>query len=383
MKVLYLDCGMGAAGDMLSAALMQLVPDPKHILDIVNGLTIPGLRVYLDTVSKCGISGARYKVIIDSAEETEGGHRHYAHHLSDVNEILSKSSAPEKAISDAKAVYNLLAEAEAKVHGQSVSHIHFHEVGSIDAIADILTVCILINELAPERIYASAVHVGSGMVNCAHGVLPVPAPATAELLRGIPIYSGDICGELCTPTGAALLRYFVDEFDFMPQISIDKVGYGMGKRDYPRVNCLRAVLGSADSDVIELCCNVDDMSGEEVGFALEKLLENGALDAYWEPIGMKKSRPGMRLWIMCKTADRNRMVKLIFRLTSTIGIREAICRRYVLKRSEKTVETPWGSVRYKSSAGFGVNKRKSEFEDVRAIADKLGISIKEARAAIE
>lgn len=380
MKVLYIDCGMGAAGDMLSAALLQLVPDPEKTLAVIKGLNIPDLSVSLDTVEKCGISGAQYRVKIGGAEESDHD-RHHGHHLGEIRAIIDGSGAPKKVCADAKAVYDLLARAESKVHGCEMEHIHFHEVGTIDAIVDILTVCLLINELAPDRICASAVHVGQGTVKCAHGVLPVPAPATAELLCGIPIYSAGINGELCTPTGAALLRYFVDEFGGMPDIIPAGIGCGMGKKDFPRANCLRVMLGDADEHVLELCCNVDDMSGEAVGFALEKLMEGGALDACWEPIGMKKSRPGMRLSVMCRPEDREKILTLIFKHTSSIGVRETLCRRYVLKRGVRLEETPWGPVRVKESFGYGVKKKKPEFDDLSRLAAGNDMTLQEVSDA--
>lgn len=380
MKVLYIDCGMGAAGDMLSAALLQLVPDPEKTLAVIKGLNIPDLSVSLDTVEKCGISGAQYRVKIGGAEESDHD-CHHGHHLGEIRAIIDGSGAPNKVCADAKAVYDLLARAESKVHGCEMEHIHFHEVGTIDAIVDILTVCLLINELAPDRICASAVHVGQGTVKCAHGVLPVPAPATAELLCGIPIYSAGINGELCTPTGAALLRYFVDEFGGMPDMIPAGIGCGMGKKDFPRANCLRVMLGDADEHVLELCCNVDDMSGEAVGFALEKLMEGGALDACWEPIGMKKSRPGMRLSVMCRPEDREKILTLIFKHTSSIGVRETLCRRYVLKRGVRLEETPWGPVRVKESFGYGVKKKKPEFDDLSRLAAGNDMTLQEVSDA--
>lgn len=380
MRVLYIDCSMGAAGDMLSASLLQLIPDPEKILDLINHLDLPHLSVSLEPAEKCGISGVQYRVCIDGEEELEH-HHHHGHHLDEVKSIIDRSGAPEKVCEDAKAVYDLLAQAEAKAHGCEMEHIHFHEVGTIDAIVDILTVCLLIHELAPDMICASPVHVGQGTVKCAHGVLPVPAPATANLLCGVPIYSDGIHGELCTPTGAALLKYFVDEFGSMPDMIPDRIGYGMGKKDFPRANCLRTMTGSMENHVVELCCNVDDMSGEAVGFALEKLMQEGALDAWWEPICMKKSRPGMRLSVMCRPEDREKILELLFKHTSSIGVRETLCRRYVLKRDTRLEETPWGPVRIKESYGYGVKKSKPEFEDLSQIAADSGMTLKEISEA--
>lgn len=384
MKVLYIDCGMGAAGDMLSAALMQLVPDPEKILATINRLNISNLSVSLEPAEKCGISGAQYRVRSDGEEEFDHAHHHHhGHHISEICSIIDNSGAPKKVCEDAKAVYNLLAEAESKVHGCKMEYIHFHEVGTIDAIVDILTVCMLIYELKPDRICASEIHVGSGTVKCAHGELPVPAPATAMLLYGIPTYSTELQGELCTPTGAALLRYFVNQYGPMPSITADKIGYGMGAKDFSRANCVRTIIGESRSEIVELKCNVDDMSGEAIGYALEKLMEEGAMDVSWQPIGMKKGRPGMLLTVMCRVEDRDKMVRRIFKYTSTIGIREAICQRYVLRRENGVLETDYGPVQVKISSGYGVKREKAEYEDLKRLADKLGISVMDVLKVVE
>ena len=343
MKTLYLDLSMGAAGDMLSAALFQLVPEPEALLARINGLGLPGVEARLLPAEKCGIRGLHYQVLIHGQEEQEH-HAHHGRHLHDIAAILAAADLPEDVREDALAVYRLLARAESKVHGCPVEEIHFHEVGQLDAIADIVTVCLLMHELQPELVCASPVHVGSSTVRCAHGILPVPAPATAELLLGIPCYTGEIRGELCTPTGAALLRHFVKDFGPMPALRVERIGCGMGSKDFPQANCLRASLGESGETVVELCCNVDDMSGEAVGYALERLMEAGALDAFWQSVGMKKSRPGLLLTVLCQPEDRERMLELLFRLTSTLGIRESLCRRYILRREKGYIETPYGPV---------------------------------------
>ena len=379
MKTLYFDLSMGAAGDMLSAALFQLAPDPERVLAQVNGLGLPGVEARLAPAEKCGIRGLHYEVLVHGQEEGHGGHEHHGSHLHDIEAILAGSSLPEAVREDALAVYRLLAQAESKVHGCPVEEIHFHEVGQLDAIVDIVTVCLLMHELKPELVWASAVHVGSGTVRCAHGILPVPAPATAELLKGIPCYTGEIRGELCTPTGAALLRHFVKDFGPMPEMRVEQMGCGMGSKDFPQANCLRASLGESGETVVELCCNVDDMSGEAVGYALEQLMEAGALDAFWQSVGMKKSRPGLLLTVLCRPEDRERMVALLFRLTSTLGIRESLCRRYILRREKGFVETPYGSVGVKRAQGYGVERSKPEYEDLKALAEAAGCSLDEAR----
>lgn len=271
MRTLYLDCGMGAAGDMLTAALLELHPDPAAFLERMNALAIPGVEVSAAPCVKCGITGTRVTVTVNGEEEesAEGetcrdcrehhqahAHEHAAHHhhekghshmgMHEIEHLISHLDLPEKVRSDVIAVYALVAGAESKVHGRPVSEVHFHEVGAMDAVADITAVCLLLHELAPERIIASPVHVGSGHVRCAHGVLPVPAPAAAEILRGVPIYGGAVRGELCTPTGAALLKHFAADFAPLPVIKISGIGYGMGKKDFAWANCVRAMIGDAE-----------------------------------------------------------------------------------------------------------------------------------------
>ena len=300
--------------------------------------------------------------------------------MEEIEHLVGKLPIPTMVKLDVLAVYRLIAQAESKVHGVPVSQVHFHEVGAMDAVADITAVCLLLRELDPDRIVASAVHVGSGTVRCAHGILPVPAPATADLLRGIPIYSGEISGELCTPTGAALLKHFVTEFGPMPPMEVDAIGYGMGKKDFPRANCVRVLLGKTpdrEDRIVKLECNVDDMTGEALGFALERLMELGALDVFTIPIGMKKSRPGTLLCVLCRAEDKERMTAALFRHTTTLGVREQDCRRSVLQRRVETVDSPYGPVRKKVSTGYGVRREKYENADLVKIAREQDMSLEE------
>lgn len=385
MKTLYLDCSMGAAGDMLSAALLMLHPAPETVLDRIRGMALPGVTVALQPMTNLGVAGMHYQVDVDGAEESEGNAHHGQHHgrhLGDVEKIIRESGLPDAVIEDAVGVYRLLAEAESAVHGVTMEQIHFHEVGTLDAIVDISTVCLLMHELGVEQILASPVHVGSGTVRCAHGVLPVPAPATARLLTGVPIYGGEIEGELCTPTGAALLKYFAKGFAPLPPMRVEHIGCGIGRRQFPRANCLRAFLGQTGEQAVELRCNVDDMSGEAIGHALQALMDAGALDAWWQPIGMKKSRPGMLLSLLCRPEDRERMLELLFRHTGTIGVRETLCSRTVLRRHGETLETPFGPVRLKVSEGCGVRRVKAEYEDLAALAKETGLTLPELKAML-
>lgn len=383
MKTLYLDCSMGAAGDMLTAALLELLPDRAAFLRELEQLGLPGVRFAAEPAVKCGITGTRMTVTVDGVEEDD---HHHHHGLADIAQLFDSMPISDRVKAHAKAVYDRIAQAESRVHGVPVTQVHFHEVGALDAMADVTAVCLLLEKLKPDRIVASPVHVGSGTVRCAHGVLPVPAPATAELLRGVPIYGGEIAGELCTPTGAALLQSYVQEFGAMPAMTVEAIGYGMGKKDFPRANCVRAMLGESGEPapaLLELCCNLDDMTGEALGFAQEQLLGAGALDVWTEAIGMKKSRPAVKLSVLCAPEKRDCLLACLFRYTTTLGVRETPCRRHQLTRIVETVETAFGSVRRKISTGFGVTRTKWEYEDLAQIAREQHLSLEEVRERLE
>lgn len=417
MKTLYLDCGMGAAGDMLTAALLELLPDPDAFVAELNALGIPSVAFIREPSTKCGITGTHMAVKVNGAEEDvssehhhdhehshdhehehahehphdhshehEGGHTHHHSGMHDIAQIVAGLHLPESVRQDVLAVYDLIAQAESRAHGVPVKEIHFHEVGTMDAVADITAVCLLMHRIRPDQVVVSPIHVGSGHVHCAHGILPVPAPATADILRGIPIYGGGVKGELCTPTGAALLKHFATDFGPMPVMRTSAIGYGMGKKDFTAANCVRALLGETESQtdlVCELSCNVDDMTAEAMGFAADRFFEAGALEVYTVPVGMKKSRPGTLICVICREQDREAMAEVMLRHTTTIGVRESLCRRYVLDRSIQTLETPYGPVRRKDSRGYGVVRSKYEFEDLARIAKEQNLSLAEVQALIE
>ena len=503
MKLLYLDCGMGAAGDMLGAALAELLPDDARdaFASELNAAGIPGVHVSLDPSVKCGITGTHLTVTVNGTEEKEGGHSHsheHSHHdhthehshshdhhhdhshdhshshvhhhdhshrsLHDIHHIIDDLKLPEAVRTDILAVYRLIAEAESKAHDKPVSEIHFHEVGTMDAIADIASVCLLLHKLAPDQIIASPIHVGSGQVKCAHGILSVPAPATAYILKDIPIYSGGIQGELCTPTGAALLKHFVTRFDQMPLMTPASTGYGMGTKDFPAANCVRAILGESFAEnqpaipsesfaenlpeqpacipatttalasatapasttapasatalapeeaaitetICELSCNVDDMTGEDIAFAIETFLQNGALDAFTVPCTMKKGRPGVLVTVLCKDPDQKQMTKLILQHTTTLGVRSAEKKRWILSRTESETVIPDDvlanvtvpgmpaeskahelkttgndcTIRSKTSTGFGITRNKYEHDDLEKIARTYGLTLAQVRALL-
>lgn len=386
MRTLYIDCSMGCAGDMLTAALLELHPDKDDFLSRMNAAL--GGKAVLSAApdSKCGLRGTHVTVLINGDEEGEKTHHHHEHtSITEIMAFIDSVPLDEAIRENAKKVYSIIAEAESRVHGHPMENVHFHEVGSLDALADVLSVCALMHELAPERILASEVNVGSGTVRCAHGILPVPAPATELILRGVPIYSGQIKSELCTPTGAALLKFFVLEFGAMPTMQIENAGCGTGKKDFECANVVRAFIGETTDEgdrIIELACNLDDMTPEELSFAMEELFTLGALDVYFTNIGMKKSRPGVKLTCMCREKQREQMLECIFKHTTTLGVREYACKRYELGRSEKAVRTQDGEVRVKISSGYGVVREKAEYEDLAALARKSGKTIAQIRSEV-
>lgn len=388
MKTLYIDCQMGAAGDMLSAALYELV-DPSMI-HILNSLHIPHVEFIPEESVKCGIKGCHMKVLVHGQEEMEHHHDHHHHHhgyhLHDIEHIVSHMEIKPSIKKDIMAVYTLIAQAESEAHNKPIQDIHFHEVGSLDAIADVSAVCVLMDALQVDKVVASPIHVGSGSVKCAHGILPVPAPATASILKGVPIYSTDIKGELCTPTGAALLKYFVSSFEAMPLMTINCIGHGCGMKDFERANMVTMYLGDTKTnkeDIVELSCNIDDMSAESISFAMDRLFEVGAVDVYTTPILMKKSRMGSKLSVLCKEEVKEDVVSCIFKHTSTIGIRENVMKRYVLDRTIEKKDTPYGTVRIKKSSGYGATTSKYEYDDIAKIAKENHWSIKETMDKIE
>ena len=384
MRELYIDCSLGLAGDMLAAALLELFPDREAMVSRLNSLGIPDVEYALETVSRSSVTGSHLVVSYKGRQETGDREPSPHHHngLEDINKLLESLNMPHRLRDRVKRVYAAIASAEAQVHGRPVAQVHFHELGAMDAVADISAVCYLIDALAPDRVAASPVCTGFGTVQCAHGVMPVPAPATAILLKGVESFAGETEGELCTPTGAALIGSLASSFGPMPPMSVEALGCGMGGKDFGRLSCVRVSLGVSLETIVELCCNVDDMSPEDVGFAIDRLLAQGAPDAYYQPLGMKKNRPGVLLTCLCREDQREEMLRLIFKHTTTLGVRETLCRRYVLKRREETVATEYGQVRLKLSQGYGVERRKAEYEDLARIARDRDLSLDQARSLL-
>ena len=390
---------MGAAGDMLMAALYELLDgaQKEDFLRTMNGLGLPGVEVTPTAAKTSGIAGTHMRVTVHGHEEHEGWpaegvgphkhnhehhheHEHHHHHHATpghIAGIIDGLPLPREVREKARSVYDAIARAEAQAHGCDVGDVHYHEVGALDAVADVAGVCYALHLLGVERICASPVHVGSGTVKCAHGIMPVPAPATAALLAGVPTYGGDIKGELCTPTGAALLKTFVQSFGPMPVMVTEKVGCGLGTKEFEQANCVRAFLGESqegsNGEIMELVCNIDDMAPEALAFACSRLLELGALDVYTTPGTMKKGRPGHVLTVLCEPEHEGELARHILAQTTTNGLRVRKCGKYFLQPGMGQVQTPWGPVRVKLAQGYGVSHAKPEFEDVAALAREHGL----------
>ncbi len=385
MRTLHLECSAGASGDMLAGALADLLPDPEGFIAEMNGIGLEGVSFSLGTAERGGIAGRRFIAEVDGREESAHGPDRAAGHgrtLSDVERLIDSLRIPDRVGEDAKAVYRIIAAAESRVHNRDIGEVHVHEVGMLDAVADIVAVCRLMEILGPETVTASPVRLGRGRVECAHGVLPVPAPATAEILKGVPVYAGDADGEFCTPTGAALLKHLADRFEPMPLMSFDRIGYGAGSRDPPVANILRAYTGESPrplQDICEVACNLDDMCPEDIAAAAASLLDAGALDAYTAPIVMKKGRLGSLLACICRPEDADRFSRMMLEGTSTTGVRISAGRRHEMTPTVETIGTQYGEVRIKRSEGFGIVKEKPEFDDLMRIADEQGLPVKVVR----
>ena len=431
MKTLYLECNMGAAGDMLMAALYELLEDKQAFVDKMNALGLPGVAVQPMAARTCGIAGTHMAVTVCGREETEpaapehadgaaehhhphdhchehgdhdhpyGGHdhardgehgaqgeHHHHHHATPghIADIIDSLPLPDSVRTAARGVYDDIARAEAKAHGCPVGDVHYHEVGALDAVADVTGVCYALSLLKPDRIVVSPIHVGSGTVRCAHGVMPVPAPATANLLAGVPTYGGGVMGELCTPTGAALLAHFADSYGPQPVMAVEKVGIGIGTREFEQANCLRAFWGdaadNANGEIVELVANIDDMTPESLAFAASRLLDAGALDVYTTPGTMKKGRPGHVLTVLCAPDRVDSLARAVLAQTATNGLRVRRCGKYFLDPSIGRVETPWGPVHIKQAEGFGIRHAKPEYEDVARIAREQDLPYQQVLQAV-
>ena len=385
MKIGYFDCFSGISGDMCLGALVDVGVPLETIREGLGRLPLSGYALRTEKVSRAGIAATQVKIVLNPSESP--AHRG----LKDVLEIIRAGNLPEGAERKACDVFRALAEAEARVHGTDPDSVHFHEVGAVDAICDIVGTVIGLNFLGLDEVLFSTVSLGGGTVSTAHGALPVPAPATAELLRGLPTRGGPVEFELATPTGAALLRSLGRPSPHWPDMCIEQIGYGAGARDAAEIpNVLRLAVGDTasgtqtESDhVWVLEVNLDDMTGEQVGFCTETLLNAGALDAYTTPIQMKKGRPGVKLTILCAPDGLSTMEEALWRHTTTLGIRRTLWQRSKLRRRIETVHTQWGEVRIKLAyLGDELVRCEPEYEDCRRIAESANLPLSEVYHSI-
>ena len=387
MRTIYLDCSAGASGDMMLGALCGLLDDPYELERTIKDAGIPHVDVRVEKASASSVSGYRVHVLVHGEEEhqNDGDHHHHSTQGS-IKGIISSLNVSESVKRHALEIYGAIASAEAEVHGRPVDEVHFHEVGALDAVADVVGTCMLMEMLGAERIAASPLRTGYGQVRCAHGILPVPAPATALLLRGVPVYAGDAEGEFTTPTGAALVSHFAQEYGRMPLMTYERVGTGFGSMMKEGVaDMLRAFLGDSDPGMptmTQIECNLDDMTPEDIGEAIAAIMDEGALDVSVLPATMKKGRPGHMMVVLCRDADRDRMAMSVIRNTSTIGVRMHRCERVELASRFETVSTRFGDVRVKISEGRGISKWKPVHDDIAEASDLAGVSQEEVRREV-
>jgi uncharacterized protein (TIGR00299 family) protein len=380
MKTLYFDCFAGASGDMILGALVGAGVDAQKLRDGLQLLDVSNFDVSFHTVDRSGISATRAEV----KTEDEKHHRH----LSTILKIIERSRLSSLVKSRAARIFSRLAEAEARVHNIPVEQIHFHEVGAMDAIIDVVGACICFELLNVERFIASPLHTGSGTVEMAHGRFPVPPPAVVELLRDAPTYATDIQGELLTPTGAAIISTLCERYGAMPQMRVAAVGYGAGGREYERFpNVLRVLVGetegnAGDERLLIVETNLDDVSPQIVGHLMERAFERGALDCFFTPAQMKKNRPGVLISILCRPQDRETFYQLLFNETTTLGVRSHEVERRALPRESMLVQTEFGAIRIKVARVQGrIVNATPEYDDCRAAARKFDAPLRDVEAA--
>jgi uncharacterized protein (TIGR00299 family) protein len=381
MKTIYFDCFAGASGDMILGALVDAGVSPEQLQQQIALLGVQGYSIDFEKVDRSGISATYARV--STADE------HAHRHLSDILRIIYDSSLSDSVKERAGLIFSRLAEAEARVHNQLIEKVHFHEVGALDAIIDVVGAAISFEMLGAERFVCSPLHVGSGTVEMDHGRFPVPPPAVTELLKGVPFYSTDIQGELLTPTGAAILATVCNSFGSIPPLKLEQTGYGAGTREYEKFpNVLRVLIGegepaaAADERLLMIETNMDDISPQILGHVMDCAFELGALDCYFTAIQMKKSRPGVLLSVLCRPDDRERFMQLLFVETTTLGVRSYEVERRALERSVVRVETQYGPIDVKVAQLNGhIIKDMPEFEQCRQAALKAGVPLREVEDA--
>jgi uncharacterized protein (TIGR00299 family) protein len=382
MKTLYFDCFAGASGDMILGAMVAAGVDPNYLHEQVSRLSVSGFTINFETVNRSGLSATYVRI--------ETAHEHKHRHLSDIRQIIEASALSESVKRRAVQIFTRLAEAEARVHNEPIDHVHFHEVGALDAIVDVVGAAICFDALQIDRFISSPLHVGSGMVKMAHGQFPVPPPAVIELLKGVPFYATEIKGELVTPTGAAIITTVCSEYGPIPRMTTQANGYGAGTREYQDFpNVLRVLIGQTedagptDERLWMIETNLDDASPQIVGHVMDRMLESGALDCFFTPVQMKKNRPGVLLSVLCGAAEKEVVMKLLFTETTTLGVRSYEVMRRALERSVVRVETPYGPIDVKVAHLDGrVVNEMPEFEQCRQAAAKANVPLKVVEEAV-
>jgi pyridinium-3,5-bisthiocarboxylic acid mononucleotide nickel chelatase len=382
MRTLYFDCFAGASGDMILGAMVAAGVEPNHLREQLSLLPLSGYTINFETVNRSGLSATYARV--------EAAHEHKHRHLSDIKQIIEASALSDAVKQRAVQIFTRLAEAEARVHNEPIDHVHFHEVGAVDAIVDVVGAAICFDALQIDRFICSPIHVGSGMVKMAHGQFPIPPPAVTELLQGVPFYATDIKGELLTPTGAAIITTVCSDYGPIPRINTERSGYGAGTRTYSDFpNVLRVLIGetddagATDERLWMLETNLDDASPQIIGHVMDRALESGALDCFFTPVQMKKNRPGVLLSILCEGAtDKEFLMQLLFKETTTLGIRSYEVTRRALQRSVVRVETPYGPIDVKVAHLDGrVVNEMPEFEQCRQAAANANVPLKAVEEA--
>ena len=389
MKVLYFDCSSGISGNMTLGALSELIDDPDYLVNELKKLNVDGYHIHISKEKKNGITGTYVDVHLEHEHHHDHKHEHVHHHhhhhehrnLFDVNKIIDESEIDEKAKDLAKRIFLRVAKAESKVHNESLENVHFHEVGAIDSIVDIIGTAILLCKINPDVIYSSVVNDGYGFIECAHGMISVPVPATSEIFAASNAITRqiDVDTELVTPTGAAIIAEIASEFTTMPAMNVQKVGWGAGTKDLVIPNVLKVSLGKIKkkNEIIVMETNIDDCSGEMLGFVMEQLLDKGALDVFFTSIFMKKNRPAYRLTVVCNEEKMDLLQKVIFTQTTTIGIRYRKEQRTVLKRQIKEIETSLGKLQVKEVEIDGEKRCYPEYESAKKLALKHQRSLQE------
>lgn len=399
MKTLYFDCFSGISGDMILGTLIDLGVDPQRLIHELEKLNVKDYRITFSKKLANGISGSDVAVELTSDHLHTHEHKdksfdhqhHHSHHgesrnLEDCTRIIASSNLSEWVKKHAVLVFEEVARAEAHVHGKSISNVHFHEIGAIDSIVDIVGTFIGLELLGVEKVYSSALHDGNGFITCAHGTMPVPVPAVAQMLasseRPIPYIQEDVPTELITPTGMAIIKTIAHDFGTLPRMNVQRIGYGTGKRDTGRMNALRGILGElqeecARDQTVLLQANIDNQSGELLGYSMTRLLDEGALDVFYTPIYMKKNRPATILSVLIKPEDEQKMTEIILAETTTLGVRAFRCPRYVMKRDFQSVETKFGAIKIKHSFLNDIEKYTPEYEECASLATKHHVPLRE------